>query len=98
MASLTINAFRQAAGEEGFSARFINCCRDFRITVVAKHAVVSYRTPKTGMIRTIVAWIHRPIASVSCILCKWELDQRIPAGAMQEGANVIPGSHDEMDF
>src|SRR5439155_6242468 len=98
MASLTIDAFRQAAGEHGFGARLITRRRDFRITVVAKHAVVSYRTPETGVIRTIVARIHRPIASVFGIPCKWKLDQRISPGAMQEGAHVAPGSHDEMYF
>src|SRR5260370_15942423 len=72
--------------------------RDLRISVVTEHAIVSYGTAEAVMIGTVVARVHRPVASFFGVPPEWHFDQRAAAGPMQVRACVISGSHDVVDL
>src|SRR2546422_405669 len=65
---------------------------------MAEHAAVAHSACESGMIRTVVARIHSPGASLLRVPCERQLHQRVAAGAVQIRAYVIAGSDDVVDL
>lgn len=68
------------------------------ISVVAKHAVVGDFAAKPFMVWTVIAGVHRPMTALVGIPAQGKFDESVAGGSVQEGARVIAGAHDEVDW
>jgi hypothetical protein len=64
VASLAVNAFRDAPRKSRFAADPVGPRCDFRIPGVAEHALVQDLATEAGVVGVVVAWIHRPMAAL----------------------------------
>ncbi len=98
VASLAINAFGQRTRVYGLRKRLVISRRDLRIPVVTEHAIVTQRAAEAVMIRTIVARVHRPVASLFGVPCERQFDQLVAGGPMHVRADVITGTQNVVDL
>src|SRR5580658_7499500 len=98
MAPLAIDPFRQRSRVDGLRERLVMSLRDLRISVVTEHAIVAYWATEAVMVGTVVARIHRPVASFFRVPTERQLGQRTAGGPMQVRARMVAGSHDEVDL
>src|SRR3546814_539745 len=64
VASLAVNAFRDAPRETRFTADPVGSRCDFRIPAMTEYALVHDLAPEAGVVGVVVAWIHRPMAAL----------------------------------
>src|SRR5262249_22497149 len=98
VASLAIDTFRNTARKHGFSPRLIALRWNVRNAVVTRHARVGDGACEAGMIRAIIAGIHRPRPTVFRIPRKRKFHESVAARPMEERTHMVARTHHKVDF
>src|SRR6185295_17382404 len=96
MATLAIDTLGNRSRQEEFGRVGIGLGR--RVSVVARKAFLVDLAPEIHVIRTVVAWVHGPEATLLRIPRDWEFDQLTARRLVEISAGVIARSQYVVDL
>jgi hypothetical protein len=98
VASLAVNAFRDAPRKTRFAADPVGPRCDFRIPGVAEHALVQDLATEAGVVGSVVAWIHRPIAALFRVPGQRQLEDPAFWRPMQIRSRMVARPHHQINL